>query len=247
MDRREFIAGIAAMPLVQIEPLLPIGSTQELVLPDDLAPALAYHCGLPLEERVVRADEAAKIAAEIESKSEAIFTYATDRDKFDYVIFSWINTGKRFKQRDIALQVAKAGEFTITKRNGLFVLQTDKCKLPTFRTSGRKLIVDYDDDDWWWPKLGGGLPACIWQNELHLHPRDWWILMTEVFGFGVNVDYFDDDILKGEVARLVADHLTEPDIESDPWPGLGYGWHEIADWLRQGECLFVAFPNQPMI
>lgn len=245
MDRREFLTTIAALPLIQLPPWLPTDGVQELVLPNDLAYALERHCLLPLEERIVKADEAAKIAAEMDVKDDAVFRFATDRDKFDYVIFSWLNTGKRNKQFVIAQQIATAGEFSIIKRDGLFVMQTTKCKVPAFRTPERQMVVDYEDE-WWWPQLGGGWPSFVQDNELHLHQRDFFILMNEVFDPWLMIDYFEDDILKGEIARMLADRLKQPDIDSNPWPGMT-GWKPIADWLDQGECLFVAFPKQPMI
>ena len=190
MYRREFIATVMTLPLVRLEPLLPSDGVQELVLPNDLALGLERHCGLPLGERVVRANEAARIASKIDPKSNAVFTHATDRDDYDYVMWSWFYTGKRWKQLAIVLQIAQAGEFTITKRDGLFVLQTTKCKVPSFKTSERKLIVDFDNDDWWWDGLGEGWPASLRKNELRLSVCDWIILRTDVFDPEAMMPYF---------------------------------------------------------
>jgi len=72
-------------------------------------------------------------------------------------------------------------------------------------------------------------------------------LAIDVFGIASHIDYFDDDVLKSEIAIQLADRLRANDIDPDPWPGMGYGWREIAGWLGQGECLIVPFPKQPMI
>ena len=247
MLRREFIATVAALPLLRLEPLLPTDGVQELVLPNDLALGLEQHCRLPLEERVVRGNEAARIAATIDYKSNAVFIYATDRDEYDYVLWSWFYTGKRWKQLAIVLQIANTGEFTITKRDGLFVLQTTKCKVPAFRTSERKLIVDFGDDKWWWDGLGEGWPASIRKNELRLAVCDWIIIRTEVFDPEAMMPYFDGDVLNREATRKLSERLLNPDINPEPWPGIGYGWKHIAHWFAQGECLFVPFSKQPMI
>jgi hypothetical protein len=107
------------------------------------------------------------------------------------------------------------------------------------QTSERRLIVDYDDDDWDWFELGGGVPPILRQNELQLHKRDWFLLLNEVFGPWTVDDLFDGDVLDGEVARRLANRLLQSNIDAD--------WTNVALWLRQGDCLFVAFPNQPMI
>ena len=248
MDRREFLATFAALPLIQFEPWFPHDGVQELILPHDLAFALERHCSLPLKEQIVKADEAAKIADEINLKSGAVFLSATDMYaddwKLDYAGWSWFHTGKRWKQLAIAEQIAKAGEFTVVKRDHLFILQTTKCKLPAFRTSHRRLIVDYDDE---WAAsgiLGGGWPSIIRGNELHFMRADWFILAIDVFGLSNKPEFFEDDVLLGDITKQLANRLKQPDIDPDPWPGMGYGWREIAGWLSEGECLFVPFPKQ---
>ena len=246
MLRREFIATVMALPLLKLEPLLPTDGVQELVLPNDLALALEQHCGLPLEERVVRLNEAVRIASKIDPKSNAVFIHATDRDDYDYVLWSWFYTGKRWKQLAIVLQIAQAGEFTITKREGLFVLQTDRCRVPEFKTSERKLIVDFNDDDWWWDGLGEGWPASLRKNELRLSVCDWIIIRTDVFDPEDLTPSFDGDILNSEATSKLSERLLKPDIDPEPWPGMGYGWKHIANWFAQGECLFVPFSKQPM-
>lgn len=70
----------------------------------------------------------------------------------------------------MAEQIAKAGEFTVTKRDYLFGTANDYA-LPAFRTSERRLIVDYDDE-WEWSGLGGGWPSFIRGNELHFMRAD---------------------------------------------------------------------------
>ena len=246
MLRRDFIATVMTLPLLKLEPLLPSDGVQELVLPDDLALGLERHCGLPLEERVVRANEAAQIASKIDANSNAVFTHATDREEYDYVLWSWFYTGKRWKQLAIVLQIAKAGEFTIAKRDGLFVLQTTKCKVPAFKTSERKLIVDFDEDKWSWEQLGDGWPAILRKTELRLNQCDWVILRTDVFDPESMTPYFDGDVLNSEATRKLSERLLKPDINPEPWPGMGFNWSHIANWLAQGECLFVPFPKQPM-
>jgi len=76
---------------------------------------------------------------------------------------------------------------------------------------------------------------------------DWFILANDVFGLSSKPHFFDDDVLLGDITKQVAERLMKSDIDPDPWPGMGYGWREIAGWLSQGECLFVPFPKQPMI
>jgi hypothetical protein len=250
MDRRDFLSTITALPLLNCEPWFPSDGVQELILPHDLAYGLERHCSLPLEQRLVRADEAAKIADEINIKYSAVFLSATDMYsddwKLDYSGWSWFHTQKRWKQMWMVEQIANAGEFNIVKKDEYFVLQTTRCKLAPFRTSERRLIVDYDNE-WSWHELGGGWPTFIRGNELIFQKQDWFILAIDVFGIASQIDYFDDDVLKSEIAIQLADRLRANDIDPDPWLGIGYGWVEIADWLARGETLFVPFPNQPMI
>lgn len=250
MDRRDFLSTLTALPLLKFEPWFPADGVQELVLPHDLAHGLERHCSLPLEQRVVRSDEAAKIADEINIKTRAVFLTATDMYsddwKLDYSGWSWFDTGKRWKQLSMVVQLANAGEFNIVKKDQYFVLQTNKCKLPLFRTSERRLVVDFDNE-WTWHEFGGGWPSFIRGNELVMQRQDWFILAIDVLDLAYHIDYFDDDVLKSEITAQLADRLRANDIDSNPWPGLGNGWKEIADWLAKGECLFVPFPKQPMI
>lgn len=76
MDRREFLATVAALPLLNFEPWFLTDGVQELIPSKDLAYALERHCSLPLEQRVVRSDEAAKIADEINIKTGAVFLFS---------------------------------------------------------------------------------------------------------------------------------------------------------------------------
>lgn len=250
MDRRRF-ATVAALPLIQLQPCHPTDGVQELILPNHLAYVLERHCSLPLEERFVRADEAAKIGEEINIKTGAVF-----RHRHGHVcrrleagllrLVTGFYTGKRWKQLAIAEQIAKAGEFSVIKRDHLFVLRTSKCKLPSFRTSDRRLIVDYDHE-WGWAGLGGGWPSFIHGNELHFMRADWFILAIDVFGLSNKPEFFEDDVLLADITKQLADRLMQQDIDPEPWPGMGFGWQEIAGWLSEGECLFVPFPKQPMI
>lgn len=250
MDRRDFLAAAAALPLIQLQPWLPSDGVQELVLPNDLAYSLERHCSLPLEQRVVRSEEAARITGEINIKSEAVCIFATDMYsddwKLDYAGWSWFYTGKRWKQLSMAEQIAKAGEFNIVEKDHYFVLQTIRCKLPSFHTSNRRLFVNYDDD-MWWSSFGGGWPSFIRGEDLHFMRQDWFTLAIDVFGVASKQEFFEDDVLLGDVTKQLANRLRANDIDPDPWPGMGYGWKEIADWLAQGETLIVPFPNQPMI
>jgi hypothetical protein len=250
MDRRGFLATFAALPLLEFEPWVPTYGVQELILPQDLATALERHCLLPLKEGVVRADEGLKIAESVSAKSGLVCEFAThmysDEWKLDYVCWSWFHSEKRWKQIAIARQIASAGEFSVVKRDDLFVLQTTKCKLPAFRTSDRRLIVNYDDE-WNWSGLGGGWPSFIRGNDLHFMRADWFHLAIDVFGSQDKPEFFDGDVLRGEITKQLANRLLQPDIDPDPWPGMGFGWQDIAHWLSQGDCLFVPFPKQPMI
>ena len=250
MDRRNFLTTVAVLPLIQFEPWLPHHPIQELILPHDLASALERHCSMPLEERVIRADEARKVVDAIDTKQNALLFFAMDMFsvdwKLDYVFWSWFHSEKRWKQIAIARQIASAGEFSVVKRDNLFVLQTTKCKLPAFRTSDRRLIVNYDDE-WGWSGLGNGWPSFIRGKDLHFMKSDWFHLANNVFGSQDKPEFFDGDVLRGEITKQLADRLLQPDIAPDPWPGMGFGWRDIAHWLSQGDCLFVPFPKQPMI
>jgi len=145
MDRRDFLSTITALPLLNFEPWFPSDGVQELILPHDLAYGLNRHCSLPLEQRLVRSDAARKIADEINLKYSAVFLVATDMYaddwKVDYSGWSWFHTGKRWKQMWMVEQIANAGEFNIIKKDEHFVLQTTRCKVPSFRTSERRLVV----------------------------------------------------------------------------------------------------------
>jgi len=156
MDRRNFLTAVTALPLIQN---LSDG-TQELILPTDLANGLERHCSLPLEERHVYANEAAKIAKEITLEFGGVMVYASNREKYDYAVWSWLHTQKRWKQMWMVEQIANAGEFEIVKRDQYFVLRTTNCKLPLFRTSERPLVVDFDNE-WTWHEMGGGWPSFI--------------------------------------------------------------------------------------
>ena len=250
MDRRDFLSTITALPLLKFEPWFPTDGVQELILPHDLAYGLERHCSLPFEQRVVRSDEAAKIAEEINIKTGAVFLAATDMYsdewKLDYSGWSWFHTGKRWKQLSMVEQIANAGEFNVIKKDQYFVLQTTRCKLPSFRTSERRLIVNYDDE-WGWPVIGGGWPSFIRSNDLHVMRADWFMLAIDVFGVASKQEFFEDDVLLADITKQIAERLMKADIDPDPWPGLGYGWREIAAWLAEGETLIVPFPNQRMI
>jgi len=208
MDRRDFLSTITALPLLKFEPWFPTDGVQELILPHDLAYGLERHCSLPFEQRVVRSDEAAKIAEEINIKTGAVFLAATDMYsdewKLDYSGWSW------------------------------------------FHTSERRLIVNYDDE-WGWPVIGGGWPSFIRSNDLHVMRADWFMLAIDVFGVASKQEFFEDDVLLADITKQIAERLMKADIDPDPWPGLGYGWREIAAWLAEGETLIVPFPNQRMI
>jgi hypothetical protein len=250
MDRRDFLATVAALPLIQLPPWQPSDGLQELVLPNDLAHSLERNCSFPLEQRVVRADEAARIADEIDSKFQTVCVSATDMYsddwKLDYTGWSWFYTGKRWKQLSIVKQIANAGEFNIAKKDQYFVLQTTRCRLPSFRTSERRLLVDFNDD-MHWSSLGGGWPSFIQDNNLIFMRADWFILAIDVFGVASKREFFEDDVLQADITMQLANRLMQPDIDPDPWPGMGFGWEEIAAWLAKGDALFLPFPKQPMI
>jgi hypothetical protein len=115
----------------------------------------------------------------------------------------------------------------------------------SLRPCNRRLIVDHDDN-WSWDSLGGGWPACIRADELHLSKADWQILLGHALGDEqLNCNCFDGDILRAEITMKLADWMDAADLDPDPWPGMVFGWKEVADWLRQGECRFVLFPKRP--